>query len=53
MGFGKYTKEEKKIVHKITDLMGRQVQHRKAWLRLDIRRTALINSLMGKYEPKR
>ena len=53
MGFGKYTKEERKIVYKISDLMSKIVYHKHKLTELCLKQIDLIASLGGKYEQKK
>ena len=50
MGFGKYTNDERKIVHKISDLMSKLSYHNRKAIqnRADI--AELIDKLGGKYQ---
>ena len=52
MGFGKYTQDERKIVHKISDLMAKLSYHTRKAAENRANIDALIDNLGGKYERK-
>jgi len=53
MGFGKYTKDERKIVAKIADLLRKQSYHRRKTAEMNAKIKDLIDLLGGKYEVKK
>ena len=53
MGFGKYTNDERKIVHKISDLMSKLSYHRRKSAEFSKTIKELIDKLGPKYEVKK
>ena len=51
--YGKYSKEEKKIVDKITSIQRYMVKVRNRYIDLDVKRINLIAKLNGKFIEKR
>ena len=52
MGFGKYTKDERKIVEKINKLLQKKVYHRRMLEEINIKFADFIIKLDGKYQKK-
>jgi len=50
MGFGKYTKDERKVVNKISDLMTKLSYHRRKADEFNKTIKELIDELGGKYQ---
>ena len=53
MGYGKYNREERKIVHKISDMMTKVSYHNRKTIELKGKLNDLIDKLSGKYEQKK
>lgn len=53
MGLGKYTREERLIVKRISDFQTRKQYHFIKWNDLEIKIKALAFQIKGKYKPKK